>query len=382
MQWVDRPNADGWIAELRRLIAGTDTTTPLDAATAADAAGQAEQTAALWRACGNWLRACDLPPYIFVPWVRSVTVTAPQVWRPELLALLNRYSEDYRDHADTATVNLAFRLSYSARSELAGESFLRAVQSPSPARGADYRRNSSSVTPRSFFTEWYWAEWYPGAGTAGEGEVMGLVPLEHAFATGLAMASWLVFRGTESAVDDCRQFAAVKNLETARAAAPGVLPSEAEAHIATDRAADLRLSREVDPDLVELAGAGATVGGILAAIPGVGPLAVVLVGLFMGLGAGLEAIFGRAVGWMADPWGRREPVLEGTAISGILLRGARVAPTQTLAEPPGGTPRTDGPVADVTFHDEAPKSGGGGGGILALMALAALVLSGSSRRRK
>lgn len=409
VQWVDRANAEGWERELRRLLAAprpwTQTVAVVRAGEWAQEAMPAREgfvpeqlaaTRAIWAAVSAWLRAVDLPPPIFVPYARALLVTWPGVLRPALDRVLAANSPEYLAHVtggDPATVSLVLRVSFDARASVLAP-LLAATAAPPTPRGVDFSRinaaNAGGVDSgnASIWSYWAWSEWYPGAGTAGQtGEVVALAPLSFSFDFGVEMASWITGRSMEAAVGACREYAAVKNLETAKLIAPDALPREALELIVRTASADQRLSHTVDPNLVDFAAVGGSLGLAAGAVPG-GQLVGLFIGLATGLGAALQTAFGRAVGYSVDGFGRREPVLEATAISGSLA--PMRAPTTTLVLPAGY--RFDvigaaGPIdlpPVVTVHDITPRSGASssGGAILALVALAALLASGSTRRAK
>lgn len=381
-QWVDRQKAEAWRAVCRSLQAQP----PPGGSTAENLEVQFRATLDVWLAVGGWCLACDLPCEIFVPYARAVLVTSPEVWRPALLQALRRESPEYVEAQAETVVEVSRRLSLRNSFPGVDDRWLKSPVAPSPPQGLDYNRSGAVGEDRTIWGAWVWAEWYPGALAADHtGRVFGLTPVRDIYAAGLAAASFIAGRTTEEAIDACRNYAAAKNLRTARAIAPNALPSEVSALIVSTRSDDELLNTRVSPELADIAAVGGIAG---AAIGGLGsPVAAVIVGIFAGLGAALQRAFGTAVGYNVDAFGRREPVLERTSISGSLA--PRSAPSHAVPAPLGLLLRL--PVA-VEQSERPPVLPGGGeprfsraakgsaAKMAGALALAWLLLSNSGRK--
>lgn len=355
LRWVQWVNADLAAAWRRECELRLRTAAP-EASIAANVAEQAAATAALWEAVYGFLAACDLPYQIFVPYVRAVTITAPTVWRAELVTQLRRHSPDFV--ANEAEVNVSMRLQFAAGA--VNRSWLVSLVAPTPTQGLDYQRTGFTSVDASIWGAWVWSEWYPGAGRAEHfGAVQGLQPMRESYELGREMAGWIAGRSVESSVNACRNYAALKNLQTAHAIAPGALPSEVNVLLARTLSADQLLTDQVSPGLATVAAVGAAASSALGPFASV---AALVVGLLAGLGATLQSVFGTAVGYSVDAFGRRQPVLEKTFISGSLA--PRAAPTHDVPIPP----RFLRPIVLIPIEgggapiEEPGAEGGGGGG--------------------
>lgn len=342
VQWVNLELAEGWRSKCRALVGST----PPDGSIASNLETQFAATLALWEAVSGWLLACDLPAPVFVPYARAVLVTTPQTWRPDLVRALRQYSPDYVEHDSTTFVEVSRRMSFSNASVLDSR-YLRSPVAPTPTQGLDFQRSGYDAVNQTIWGAWVFSEWYPGALTAGDGRAFGLTPVREMYLTGLAMANFIGGRTVEEALDACRNYAAMKNLQTARTIAPRALPAEVNTLLIRTRSDDELLNTRVSSDLTTAAEVGAAAA---AALGPLAPMAALVVGALSGLPALLQTAFGTAVGYNVDAFGRREPVLEKTSISGSLA--PRIAPTHAVPLPPSVLIR--GPLVQIERGESRP----------------------------
>lgn len=353
VQWIDRANASGWIAVLRRLL---DAAPPTEAGAVGAVVEEARrQVLAVWRAIGAVAAACDLPSHVFAPYAQTRLLlgnrfesgegfgrTLPSLPPGELYAELwaamrAKNSDAYRRVAvngDPFAPSLVWRVDLRRDGSLWAE-HLAAVDPPGSGRAENSCVGVGAPVGGglSSWDCWTWREDLPGPLSADRTvRVVGLPPLRVFLAAGHEIAARIVALGVDGVVTESRAYALTKNLLTARAI--GVeLPEDVLLFAARAEAA-----RRSSPFSVNvLAGLGAGIGpvvGVLASNPVLGAL----VGAGMGLGQLLFTIFGQAQGYDVDAFGRREPVLETTWISGQIA--PPLEPSQVLDVPPsagGGT---------------------------------------------
>lgn len=352
VQWIDRPNAEGWIAVLRRLL---DAPPPTEAGAVGAVVEEARrQIVAFWRAIGAVAAACDLPSHIFAPYAQTRLIlgnrfesgegfgrTLPSLPPGELYAELwaamrGKDSAGYRRVAggDPFAPSLVWRVDLRRDGSLWAE-HLAAIDPPGSgtAENACVGRGAPIGGGLSSWDCWTWREDLPSAISADRTvRVVGLPPLRVFLSAAHEIASRIVAAGVDGVVTESRAYALTKNLLTARAI--GVeLPEDIALFAA--RAEEARRSAPFSVNTLAALGAGiGPVVGVLATNPVLGAL----VGAGLGLGQVLFTIFGQAQGYDVDAFSRREPVLETTWISGQL--SPPLAPSQVLEVPPtvgGGT---------------------------------------------
>jgi len=359
VQWIDRANASGWVAVLRRLLTAPH---PAEAGdTAAILVEGRLQVLALWRALGAVGRACDLPSFVFAPYAqarlllgnrfeagegfgRTLPNLPPGTLYADLWSAMRaKNSEGYRRvmRGDPLVPEIVWRVDLRSDCTVWAE-HLAAVNPPGggTAENSCVGVGAPAGGGLSSWDCWTWRESWPSVISADRRvTVRGLPPLEVFWLAGRDIASQIVEDGVDGIVSRSRAYAMAKNILTARAI--GVELPEAIVEFAA-RAETARRSSPWDVNL--MAGAGATIGtavGVLASNPVLGAL----LGAGFGLGQALFAIFGQAQGYDVDAFGRREPVLERTWIGGEL--SPPTAPAFELEPPPGaGGP---GPIWTPVF---------------------------------
>jgi len=322
VQWVDEPKARGWFDVLRAFVGraypeGTE--------------ARRTETLALWRALSGVYLALDLPPTSDPVYRREVCNRLGcdgrvGSWRVRLGEVLAQHSPEYREARDDGT---GFQFDLVPRAWLLPDGTvggLGAAALPPTPQGSDHYR-TGCARGESGAECWAWHEWVPGAFDAATyGYVNAAVPLRESWDLAQAVAANLVDAGFTAVIARSRAWCAVTNLRTARALGLEV-PAEL-AGIASGDAAE-RLTADPAAAPVGLIASG-VIGPLAVLVAGGLPLAGAVVGVLAGIPFLLQAIFGRAVGYSVDPWGRREPVYQPTAISGT----GRDAPVHEVPAPP------------------------------------------------
>lgn len=352
VQWVDRENADAWLAEAGRLAAMA---TP----TAWDA--QQERTRLMAEALGNFARACDLPIPALAPYATRQLRADPGEnnlpgvglgdgeWRPRIIAIIYNWSPQMRDsYADGGAFYLDVYQRIALRPD--GTVIVRPNVVPELSNGLTDFTRAGGVEPGSDvhpsgWTDVGWREWWPGFGEASHtGEVACLVPLQWTYELLRESIRECVRLGVDGTILASRAWVVRKNLVTARA-----LGADIPEDIITTAAADQELAMSGIP------AEGHAIFGVATAIAAAAnPVAGLIVGVFSTIAEVLFAIGGTAVAYWTDVWGRREPVLEEPRISGVILAREQHAPTHELAPPP---PMTDRTSAREAAHSAAIRRG-------------------------
>ena len=373
-QWVDQPAADGWLRELRRLVA-------LPRPSIAEGPARVQELA---RACGAFYAALDLPPYAdpayFDAWTaadRGSPYHGTAAWLGDALMVLSNFAPEYREAVgDGATIytDLVRRVELTREGAVTGDA-VSLEGPPVPGHTADGAALSCGGE-RTPWDCWVWSWWVPGAFSADrDARFAARVPLFLHFDLFDVVARSLARAGIVGTITRARRSIVVRNLRAARALgytrAEDLLRAGAEAD--GERVA-------VDEDTIMSASVGSALAAILVAAGATGLGAIFAV--TAGIPAALIEAFGRAVGRSTDVFGRREPVYELASISGAFA--PQRPPTHPVPEPPAAPaapPLYVGPVwfpagpsgPEVTVYDVRPSGGGGGalavGGGLALLYL-------------
>ena len=332
VQWVDEVAARGWLAVLRVLVAREYP---------ADAAARWSAQTDLWRALSGFYLACDLPPtsdpgYRNACCARLGCDGSVGSWRVDLGAMLARHSPEYRE---AIADGVGFRFDLVQRQWLSPSGTIfgagQGAVAP-PARGSDNYRTGCNAG-ESGAECWAWHEWVPGAFDAAPyGEVNAMVPMRASWELAREVAQSVVDAGLVGVLARARAWSALTNLRTARALGLEV-PAELAGIAASEQAERFR----TDPTAVPVS---LVADGVLAPlailVAGGLPLAGALLGVVAGIPYLLQALFGRAVGFSTDPWGRREPVFQPTAISG----GGTSPPVHEVPAPPSVAAASTGPL--------------------------------------